>query len=60
MDGITVAAEQTDAVKSAITFGFVGREVFSGIILVVLLILLNVEKFIHKKQAEIKSRREVK
>lgn len=60
VDGITVAAEQTDAVKSAITFGFVGLEVFTGIILVVLLILLNVEKFIHKEQAEIKSRREVK
>ena len=60
VDGITVAAEQTDAVKSAITFGFVGLEVFTGIILVVLLIFLNVEKFIHKEQAEIKSRREVK
>ena len=60
MDGITVAAEQTDAVKNAITFGFVGLEVFTGIILVVLLIFLNVEKFIHKEQAEIKSRREVK
>ena len=58
--GVTVAAAQSEAVKSVITFGFVGLEVFTGIILAVLLIFLNVEKDIGKKQAEIKARREAK
>ena len=56
--GVTVAAEQSAAVKSAITFGFVGMEVITGIILAVLLVFLNVEKNIDKEQAEIKARRE--
>lgn len=56
--GVTVAAEQSAAVKSAITFGFVGLEVITGIILAVLLVFLNVEKNINKEQAEIKARRE--
>lgn len=56
--GVTVAAEQSGAVKSAITFGFVGLEVITGIILAVLLVFLNVEKNIDKEQAEIKARRE--
>lgn len=55
--GVTVAAEQSAAVKSAITFGFVGLEVITGIILAVLLVFLNVEKNIGKEQAEIKARR---
>lgn len=58
VDGITVAAEQSAAVKSAITFGFVGLEIITGIILAVLLVFLNVEKNIKKEQAEIKARRE--
>jgi GPH family glycoside/pentoside/hexuronide:cation symporter len=53
-------ATQTEAVKSAITFGFVGLEVFTGIILAILLIFLNVEKGLEKKQAEIKARQEAK
>lgn len=56
--GVTVAAEQSAAIKSAITFGFVGLEVITGIILAVLLVFLNVEKNIDKEQAEIKARRE--
>lgn len=56
--GVTVAAEQSAVVKSAITFGFVGLEVITGIILAVLLAFLNVEKNIDKEQAEIKARRE--
>ena len=58
VNGVTVAAAQSDTVKSAITFGFVGLEVFTGVILAVLLVFLNVEKGIEKKQAEIKARRE--
>ena len=57
-NGVTVAAEQSAAVKSVITFGFVGLEVFTGVILAVLLVFLNVEKGIEKKQAEIKAREE--
>lgn len=60
VNGVTVAAEQTAAVKNAITFGFVGLEVFTGIILAVLLIFLNVEKTIGREQQEIRARREGK
>ena len=56
VNGVTVAAEQSAAVKGAITFGFVGLEVFTGVILAVILIFLNVEKGIEKKQEEIKAR----
>ena len=58
VEGITVAATQSEAVKQAITFSFVGLEVITGIVLAVLLIFLNVEKDIGKKQAEIAQRRE--
>lgn len=60
VNGVTVAAVQPQAVQDIITFGFVGLEVFTGVILAVLLIFLNVEKDINKKQAEIKERRETK
>ena len=56
VNGATVAAAQSDTVKGVITFGFVGLEVFTGVILAVLLVFLNVEKGIEKKQAEIKAR----
>lgn len=56
LNGVTVAAAQSDTVKGVITFGFVGLEVFTGVILAVLLVFLNVEKGIEKKQAEIKAR----
>ena len=58
VSGVTVAAAQSDTVKGVITFGFVGLEVFTGVILAVLLVFLNVEKGIEKKQAEIKAREE--
>ena len=58
VDGVTVAAQQTAAVKGAITFGFVGLEAITGVVLAVLLLFLNVEKNIGKEQAEIKARRE--
>lgn len=51
---MTVAAIQNEAVKNVITFGYVGFEVITAVILVVLLIFLNVEKEIDKKQKEIK------
>ena len=58
IDGVTVAAQQSETVKNAIIFSFVGLEVLTGVILAVLLIFLSVEKDIGKKQAEIAERRE--
>ena len=58
VNGETIAAVQTPAVQGIITFGFVGLEVFTGVILAVLLVFLSVEKDIGKKQAEIKARQE--
>lgn len=57
VNGLTVAAEQTQVVKDTITFAFVGLETITGIILAVLLIFLSVEKNIHKEQAVIKERK---
>lgn len=57
VDGVTVAVPQTPAVQGVITFGFVGLEVFTGLVLAALLIFLSVEKDIGQKQAEIKARR---
>lgn len=47
---------QPDAAKSFIIFAFVGLEVFTGIILAVLLIFFSVEKTVTRKQAIIKAR----
>lgn len=55
--GETIASVQTQAVQDTITFAFVGLEVITAIILVVILAFLNVEKDIDKKQAEIQARR---
>ena len=53
-----LVAVQSDAVKNVITFGFVGLETITGLVLAVLLIFLSVEKVIDKEQAEIKARKE--
>ena len=50
-------AVQSEATQSMITFGFVGVEVFTGIALIVILLFIDVEKNIGKKQAEIAERR---
>ena len=54
VDGVTVAAEQSQAVKNMITFSFVGLETITGVILAVLLIFLTVEKTLPRKQAKIR------
>ena len=54
VDGVTVAAEQSQAVKNMITFSFVGLETITGVILAVLLIFLTVEKMLSRKQAKIR------
>ena len=56
VNGQTVAAIQSDAVQSVITFGFVGLEAITGIVMAILLSFLNVEKGLDKKQQEIKER----
>ena len=57
-DGVlTVALQQPDSVNWVISFAFVGLEVFTGIILAVILWFINVEKNIAKEQEEIKSRK---
>lgn len=43
-----------------ITFSFVGLEIITAVIIIVLLAFLSVEKGLDKKQAEIKARNEVK
>ncbi len=58
VNGETVAAVQSAATKSAITFSFVGLETITAILLIVILAFINVEKYIGKEQAEIKARKE--
>ncbi len=58
VDGVTQAVSQSAAVQNVITFGFVGLEVFTGVLLALLLVFLNVENGIEKKQTEIKEREE--
>ena len=51
-------AVQSDAVKNAITFSFVGLESITAVVLVMILAFIPVEKHIQKEQEEIKSRKE--
>ena len=53
-------AVQSETVKNVITFGFVGLETITGVVLAVLLLFLSVEKNIDREQAEIKARKESK
>ena len=53
-------AVQSEVVKNVITFGFVGLETITGVVLAVLLLFLSVEKNIDREQAEIKARKESK
>lgn len=56
--GETIGAVQNAATQNVITFFFLGLESITGVILVVLLRYLNVEKTIEQEQAEIKARRQ--
>lgn len=56
----TVAMQQASGVSSMITFGFVGLETITGILLAIILFFVDVEKYVDKIQAEIKARRESK
>ncbi len=59
-NGVTVAFTQTQQVKDVITFSFVGLETITGIILAILLLGLNVEKNISKKQVDIREYQKTK
>lgn len=54
IDGVTVAAQQPEAVKNVITFAFVGLETITGILLALILLFLSVEKTLSKKQEKIR------
>ena len=57
LDGIyTLAVKQNAATNSALTFLFVGFDVFASIACIILLSFVNVEKDIATKQNEIKAR----
>ena len=51
-----ILTTQPEAANNFITFAFVGLEVFTGIVLAVLLIFFSVEKTVGRKQAIIKAR----
>ena len=54
INGVTTAVEQSASVKNVFTFGFVGLETITGVVLAILLVFLNVEKDIGgKKQNKI-------
>ncbi len=57
---VTVAMQQPQSVYWVISFAFVGLEVFTGIILAVILKFIDVEKNITREQEEIKARKEMK
>lgn len=56
VDGVTTAFEQSESVKNAITFAFVGLEAITGIVLAGLLVFLSVEKNIERKHKVILER----
>lgn len=58
VDGATVAAVQSDSVQNMITFCFLGLEIFTSVIIIIILAFTNVEKGLKEKQDEIRERRE--
>ncbi len=56
--GETIGAVQNAATQNVIIFFFLGLEIITGLILVLLLSKLDVEKHIDQQQAEIKARRQ--
>lgn len=58
MENGVLIANQTESVKNAITFSFVGIEIITSIIIIVILLFLNVEKGLEEKQKEIHDRKQ--
>ncbi len=59
INGVTVAASQPDSVRNMFVFCFVGLEVITAIIVIVLLSFVNVENGLQEKQDEIARRRKI-
>lgn len=57
INGETVAAVQNAATQNVITFGFLGFEAITAVIMIVLLAFLGVEKNLPKEQEEIRARK---
>lgn len=55
IDGVTVAYEQSRAVKNTIIFAFVGLETITSLVLIVPLLFLKVEKTVDKKLVVIRA-----
>lgn len=55
IDGVIKVYEQNEFCKNLITFAFVGLETITGLFIAFILLFLNVEKTINKKQAEIRA-----
>lgn len=55
INGETVAYTQNAAVQNWFTFGFVGFEIITGILMIICLLFLGVEKNITREQEEIKA-----
>ena len=56
VDGVTVAAAQSDATKGVFIFFFLVLDIITSVVIVVLLSRLNVEKTIKQEQEETKAR----
>ena len=57
INGETVATVQNAATQKVITFGFLGFEAITSVIMIILLAFLGVEKNLPKEQEEIKARK---
>lgn len=57
INGETIASVQNAATQKVITFGFLGFEAVTSIIMIILLAFLGVEKNLPKEQEEIKARK---
>ena len=58
VDGQTVAAVQNAATQNWFTFGFLGFEIITAILMIACLAFINIEKTIDKEQEEIKAWKE--
>lgn len=58
VNGQTVAAVQNAATQNWFTFGFVGLEIITAILMIICLVFINIEKTIDKEQEEIRQWKE--
>ena len=58
VDGQTIAAVQNTATQNWFTFGFLGFEIITAVLMIVCLAFINIEKTIDREQEEIKAWKE--